>query len=94
MASLTEFPIYEWMRKRAWEQGFQQGIEQVLEGFRQVIQEALAMRFAEDEVQAVADRLAAIEQMEQLQALLRAAIQVDQLAEFTRLLDEMTDECS
>ena len=94
MASLTEFPIYEWMRKRAWEQGFQQGIEQVLEGFRQIIQEALAMRFAEDEVRAVADRLAAIKQMEQLQALLRAAIQVAELAEFTRLLDEMTDECS
>ena len=92
MASLSEFPIYEWVRKRAWEQGFQQGFQQVLEGFRQIIQEALAMRFAEDEVQAVADRLAAIKQMDQLQALLRTAIQVEQLAEFTRLVDEMTGE--
>ena len=85
MASLEEFPIFEWVRKRAWEQGFQQGL-------RQVIQETLAVRFAEDEVQAVADRLAAIEQVEHLQALLRIAIHVEQLADFTRLVDEMTAE--
>ena len=85
MASLEEFPIFEWVRKRAWEQGFQQGL-------RQVIQETLAVRFAEDEVQAVADRLAAIEQVDQLQALLRAAVQVAELADFTRLVDEMTAE--
>ena len=83
MASLEEFPIFEWVRKRAWEQGFQQGL-------RQVIQETLAIRFAEDEVQAVADRLAAIEQVDQLQALLRIAIHVEQLADFTRLVDEIT----
>ncbi len=83
MASLEEFPIFEWVRKRAWEQGFQQGL-------RQVIQETLAVRFAEDEVQAVADRLAAIEQVDQLQALLRIAIHVEQLADFTRLVDEIT----
>lgn len=87
MASLEEFPIFEWVRKRAWEQGFQQGLRQ---GLRQVIQEALAIRFAEDEVEAVADRLAAIEQVEQLQALLRIAIHVEQLADFTRLVDEIT----
>lgn len=85
MASLEEFPIFEWVRKRAWEQGFQQGL-------RQVIQETLAIRFAEDEVQAVADRLAAIEQVEHLQALLRIAIHVEQLADFTRLVDEITAE--
>ena len=85
MASLEEFPIFEWVRKRAWEQGFQQGL-------RQVIQETLAVRFAEDEVQAVADRLAAIEQVDQLQALLRIAIHVEQLADFTRLVDEITAE--
>ena len=83
MASLEEFPIFEWVRRRAWEQGFQQGL-------RQVIQETLAIRFAEDEVQAVADRLAAIEQVDQLQALLRIAVQVAELADFTRLVDEIT----
>ena len=41
---------------------------------------------------ALSGRLAGIEQVEQLQALLRAAIQVAELAEFTRLLDEMTAE--
>ena len=89
MASLSEFPIYEWVSKRAFQQGVEQGFRQ---GFRQIIQEALAMRFAENEVQAVADRLAAIEQEDQLQVLLRAAIQMAELADFTRLLDEMTDE--
>ena len=85
---MTEFPLLESLRKRAWEQGIEQG----LEGIRQSIQETLAIRFAEDAARAVADRLAAIKQIEHLQALLRAAIQVDQLAEFTRLLDEMTAE--
>ena len=43
-------------------------------------------------MRAVAGRLAAIEQVEHLQALVRAAVQVADLAEFTRLLDEMTAE--
>ena len=90
MASLTEFPLVESLRKRTFQQGFQQGLRQTLEGLRQSIQEALAIRFAEDEVGAVADRLAAIEQVDQLQALLRIAIHVEQLADFTRLLDEIT----
>ena len=85
---MTEFPLLESLRKRAWEQGIEQG----LEGIRQSIQETLAIRFAEDAAQAVAARLAAIKQIEHLQALLRAAIQVAELAEFTRLLDEMTAE--
>ena len=93
MASLTEFPIFEWVRKRAWEQGFEQGFEQGLrQGLRQSIQGALAIRFAEDAARAVVARLVAIEQVDQLQALLRAAVQVAELAEFTRLLDEMTAE--
>ena len=75
--------MFEWVRKRAFRQGF-----------RQSIQEALTIRFSEDAARTATDRLAAIEQMDHLQALLRAALQVEQLAEFTRLLDEMTDGCS
>ncbi len=82
---MTEFPLLESLGKRKLDQGIEQGI-------RQSIQEALTIRFSEGAARAVADRLAAIEQEDQLQALLRAAIQVEQLAEFTRLLDEMTDE--
>lgn len=89
---MTEFPLLESLRKRTLEQGLKQGLEQGLEGLRQSIQETLAIRFAEDAARAVADRLAAIKQIEHLQALLRAAIQVAELAEFTRLLDEMTAE--
>ena len=85
---MTEFPMFEWVRKRTLEQGIEQGRQ----GLRQSIQEALTIRFSEDAAQAVADRLAAIKQMDQLQALLRAAIQVAELAEFTRLVDEVTDE--
>ena len=85
---MTEFPMFEWVRKRTLEQGIEQGRQ----GIRQSIQEALTIRFSEDAAQAAADRLAAIKQMDQLQALLRAAIQVAELAEFTRLVDEMTDE--
>ena len=92
---MTEFPLLESLRKRTLEQGLKQGIEQGIEqGIRQSIQEALTIRFSEGAAQAVADRLAAIEQEDQLRVLLRAAIQEDQLAEFTRLLDEMTAECS
>ncbi|MCY4602737.1 MAG: hypothetical protein OXE49_00760, partial [Gemmatimonadetes bacterium] len=69
------------------QQGIEQGIEQ---GLRQSIQEALAIRFDADLAQALSGRLAGVEAVEQLQALLRAAIQVADLAEFTRLMDEMT----
>ena len=93
---MTEFPLLESLRKRTLEQGLkqgiEQGIEQGLEGLRQSIQETLAIRFSEDAARAVAARLAAIKQIEPLQTLLRAAIQVDQLADFTRLLDETTAE--
>ena len=82
---MTEFPLLESLRKRTLKEGIEQGI-------RQSIQETLAIRFSEDAVRAVAGRLAAIEQVEHLQALLRAAVQVADLAEFTRLLDEMTAE--
>ena len=82
---MTEFPLLESLRKRTLEQGIEQGI-------RQSIQETLAIRFAEDEVGAVAGRLVAIEQVDQLQALLRAAVQVAELADFTRLVDEITAE--
>ena len=86
---MTEFPLLETLRKRTLEQGLKQGIER---GIRQSIQETLAIRFAEDAARAVAGRLATIEQVEHLQALLRAAVQVADLADFTRLLDEMTAE--
>ena len=82
---MTEFPLLESLRKRALEQGLEQGL-------RQSIQEALALRFDADAAKALSGRLAGIEAVEQLQALLRAAIQVSELAEFTRLLDEMTAE--
>ena len=87
---MTEFPLLESLRKRALAQGREEGIEQGRAGLRQSIQEALAIRFDADLARALSGRLAGIEAVEQLQALLRAAIQVADLAEFTRLMDEMT----
>ena len=78
---MTEFPLLESLRKRGLEQGL-----------RQSIQEALALRFDADAAKALSGSLESIEVVEQLQVLLRAAIQVAELAEFTRLLDEMTAE--
>ena len=102
---MTEFPLLESLRKRALEQGHEEGLKQGREegheegleqgleqGLRQSIQEALALRFDGDAAKALSERLESIEAVEQLQALLRAAIQVAELAEFTRLLDEMTAE--
>ena len=87
---MNDFPLLEHFRQRGLEQGIEQGIEQGRTGLRQSIQEALAIRFDADLARALSARLADIEAVEQLQALLRAAIQVSDLAEFTRLMDEMT----
>ena len=85
---MNDFPLLEHFRQ----QGLEQGLEQGRTGLRQSIQEALAIRFDGDLARALSDRLAGIESVEHLQALLRTAIQVSELAEFTRLLDEMTAE--
>ena len=62
----------------------QQGIEQ---GSREFLLDVLALRFQSEEVQQLAARIGAIDDVQRLKQLHRAAIQVPSLEAFTDLLD-------
>ena len=62
----------------------QQGIEQ---GSREFLLDVLALRFQSEEVQQLAVRIGAIDDVQRLKQLHRAAIQVPSLKAFTNLLD-------
>ena len=62
----------------------QQGIEQ---GSREFLLEVLALRFQPEEVQQLAARIRAIDDVQRLKQLHRAAIQVPSLEAFRDLLD-------
>ena len=62
----------------------QQGIEQ---GSREFLLDVLALRFQPEEVQQLAPRIRAIDDVQRLKQLHRAAIQVPSLEAFTDLLD-------
>ena len=67
------------------EKGIKQGIEQ---GIRESIQEVLELRFQPETVRRLAARLGAIDDVQHLKQLHRAAIQVSSLEAFRHLLDE------
>ena len=67
------------------EKGIKQGIEQ---GIRESIQEVLELRFQPEAVRRLAARLGAINDVQRLKQLHRAAIQVPSLKAFRHLLDE------
>ena len=81
MDLIRESSFAQYLTQSAREEGIEQGI-------RRSIQEVLAIRFGED-VAAWADRLDDIADVDQLEALHRAAVQASDLADFTRLLDEI-----
>ena len=62
----------------------QQGIEQ---GSREFLLDVLALRFQPEEVQQLAARIRAIDDVQHLKQLHRAAVQVPSLEAFTNLLD-------
>ena len=66
------------------EQGIEQGREQV---GREFILDVLALRFQPEDVQQLASRIEAIEDVQRLKQLHRAAIQVPNLEAFRHLLD-------
>ena len=66
------------------EQGREQGIEQ---GSREYILDVLELRFPAAEVRRLADRLEAINDVQRLKQLFRAAIQAPSLEAFRTLLD-------
>ena len=67
------------------ESSFAQYIKQV--GIQESIQEALEIRFGPAEAGQFAGRIAAINDTQRLKQLHRAAVQVDSLDEFQRVLD-------
>ena len=82
---MTEFPLLETLRKRAWEQGIEQGgRERAVEDLLDV----LAIRFGLAASDPLAARIGAIDDVQRLKQLFRAAIQVPNLEAFRSLLDE------
>ena len=75
-------------REEAREEGFEQGIEQ---GERrstiEAILDVLEIRFDLRATDPLSDRIAAIDDLQHLKQLLRAAIQVPNLEAFQRVLD-------
>ena len=73
------------IRESSFAQHFiQQGIEQ---GGREFLLDMLALRFQPEEVQQLAARIEAIDDVQRLKQLHRAAIQVPSLEAFRDLLD-------
>ena len=70
--------------ERGIERGIEQGIEQ---GIRESIREALEIRFDAGVAGQFAGRIATIDDLQRLKRLHRAAMQVDDLASFQRMLD-------
>ena len=86
---MAEFPLLETLRKRAWEQGIEQGIEQG--GRERAVEDlldVLAIRFGLAASDPLADRIGAIDDVQRLKQLFRAAIQVPSLEAFRSLLHE------
>ena len=86
---MTEFPLLESLRKRALEQGIEQGIEQG--GRERAIEDlidVLEIRFGLATSDPLAARLGAIDDVQRLKQLHRAAIQVSSLEAFSALLEE------
>ena len=78
-------------REAAFEEGIEQGIEQGgRERAIEDILDVLEIRFDLRQTDSLSARIAAIEDLQRLKQLHRAAIQVSNLDEFERLLDTTT----
>ena len=75
-ATMYESSVVQYFTEKALAQGIQESI-----------QEALVLRFQPEEVQRLASRIEAIEDVQRLKQLHRAAIQVPSLEAFRHLLD-------
>ena len=84
MDLIRESSIIQYFKQEGREEGFDQGIEQ---GIQESIQEVLEIRFGLRETDPLFVRISAIEDLQRLKQLRRAAIQVPSLDEFERMLD-------
>ena len=83
--TMYESSVVQYFTEKGIKQGIEQGIEQ---GIRESIQEVLELRFQPEAVRRLAARLEAIDDVQRLKQLHRAAIQVPSLEAFRSLLDE------
>ena len=84
-ATMYESSVVQYFTEKALAQGIEQGIEQ---GICESIQEVLELRFQPEAVRRLAARLGAIDDVQLLKQLFRAALQVPSLEAFRHLLDE------
>ena len=88
MDLIRESSLIQYFKQEGREEGFEQGIEQgQRKSTLEDILEVLEIRFDLSETHPISDRIAAIEDVQHLKQLHRAAIQVSNLDEFRRMLD-------
>ena len=84
MDLIRESSFAQYLAESAREEGIEQGIEQ---GIQESIQEVLVLRFQPEYMHPLARRIGAIDDVQRLKQLHRAAIQVPSLEAFRHLLD-------
>ena len=90
--TMQQPPIVEYVAPQAREQGIQQGIQQgALQTTRKHILEALTLRLQFDAAQTFKSTLDAIDDLQRLEQLHRAAILAETLEDFTQALDENSE---
>ncbi|MYC12416.1 MAG: hypothetical protein F4Y39_01680 [Gemmatimonadetes bacterium] len=96
MDQIRESSIIQYFKQEGREEGFEQGREEGIEqgreegieqGIQESIQEVLEIRFGLRETNPLFARIAAIDNVQYLKQLRRAAIQVSNLDEFEHMLD-------
>ena len=88
MDIIRESPVAQYLTEQARKQGVEEGLEQGIEqGGQEFLLEVLALRFQPEEARQLADRIEAIDDVQRLKQLHRAAIQVPSLEAFRRLLE-------
>ena len=88
MDLIRESSFAQYLAENAREEGIKQGIEQGIEqGIQESIQEVLALRFQPEDMHSLASRIGAIDDVQRLKQLHRAAIQMPTLEAFRRLLN-------
>ena len=84
MDLIRESSLIQYFKREGREEGFEQGERK---SALEAILEVLEIRFDLSETHPISDRIAAIEDVQHLKQLHRAAIQVSNLDEFRRMLD-------
>ena len=87
MDLIRESSLFQSLTQQSREEAREEGIEQ---GIQESIQEVLEIRFGLSETHPISDRIAAIDNVEHLKQLHRAAVQVSNLDDFGRMLDSTT----